>query len=52
MTQEAGLSILSSWLSIYMIVGTEAATLTGLMFVAITLATGVILLLFIGIRNA
>ncbi len=39
--QGAGLPLLSSWQNFYMIVGTAAATLTGLMFVAITLIVGI-----------
>ena len=35
--QEAVLSPLASWQSFYVIIGSAAATLTGLMFVVITL---------------
>jgi hypothetical protein len=37
MTQASELPLLSNWQSFYMIIGTAAATLTGLMFVAATL---------------
>ncbi len=40
MTQGMELSILSHWQNFYMIMGTAAATLTGLMFVATTLLAG------------
>lgn len=40
MTQGTELSILSHWQNFYMIMGTAAATLTGLMFVATTLLAG------------
>lgn len=39
--QEAGVSLLSSWENFYVIVGSAAAALTGLMFVVITLIAGV-----------
>jgi CBS domain containing-hemolysin-like protein len=39
--QEAGLPLLSNWQNFYMIIGTAAATLTGLMFVATTLIAGI-----------
>src|SRR5437867_9387445 len=39
--QEAVLSPLASWQSFYVIIGSAAATLTGLMFVVITLIAGV-----------
>src|SRR5512133_3546456 len=39
--QEAGVSLLTGWQTFYVIVGTAAATLTGLMFVATTLLGGV-----------
>ena len=39
--QQAGLSFLSSWQNFYMIIGTALATLTGLMFVVITLIAGI-----------
>ena len=39
--QEAVLSPLAAWQNFYVIVGTAAATLTGLMFVVITLLAGV-----------
>ena len=35
--QEAGVSLLTTWQNFYVIIGTAAATLTGLMFVVITL---------------
>src|SRR2546421_12135984 len=35
--QEAGVSFLSTWQNFYVIIGSAAATLTGLMFVVITL---------------
>jgi hypothetical protein len=38
--QEAGISLLARWQNFYVIVGTAAATLTGLMFVATTLYAG------------
>ena len=38
--QGSELSLLSSWQNFYMIIGTAAATLTGLMFVATTLFAG------------
>ncbi len=38
--QEAGLPFLTNWQNYYLIIGTAAATLTGLMFVVITLVTG------------
>jgi hypothetical protein len=38
--QEAGLSPLATWANFYVIIGTAAATLTGLMFVVITLISG------------
>jgi hypothetical protein len=41
MTQGADLSLLESWQNFYMIMGTAAATLTGLMFVVTTLIAGV-----------
>jgi hypothetical protein len=37
--QETGVSFLTTWQNFYVIVGTAAATLTGLMFVVITLIT-------------
>jgi amino acid transporter len=40
MTQGYEIPLLSSWQTFYMIVGTAAATLTGLMFVATTLVAG------------
>jgi hypothetical protein len=39
--QEAVLSPLATWQNFYVLIGTAAATLTGLMFVVITLSTGV-----------
>jgi hypothetical protein len=39
--QEAGVSFLTTWQNFYVIIGTAAATLTGLMFVVITLVAGV-----------
>ncbi len=39
--QGSELPLLNSWLNFYMIVGTAAATLTGLMFVATSLAAGI-----------
>jgi hypothetical protein len=39
--QEAGVSLLTTWQSFYVIIGSAAATLTGLMFVVATLITGV-----------
>ena len=39
--QEAGVSGLATWESFYVIIGSAAATLTGLMFVVITLIAGV-----------
>src|SRR4051794_33993162 len=39
--QEAGVSFLSTWQNFYVIIGSAAATLTGLMFVVITLVAGV-----------
>lgn len=41
MIQGSELPLLSSWQNFYMIIGTAAATLTGLMFVAMTLVTGI-----------
>ena len=41
MTQASELSLLSSWQNFYMLVGTAAATLTGLMFVVTTLIAGI-----------
>ncbi len=41
MTQGAELSLLSNWQNFYMIIGTAAATLTGLMFVVTTLIAGI-----------
>ncbi len=41
MTQAAALPFLNNWQSFYMIIGTAAATLTGLMFVATTLIAGI-----------
>jgi amino acid transporter len=41
MTQGADLSLLGSWQNFYMIIGTAAATLTGLMFVVTTLIAGI-----------
>ena len=40
MAQGSGIPILSNWQNFYMIMGTAAATLTGLMFVATTLIAG------------
>jgi hypothetical protein len=40
MIQQAGLPLLTNWQNFYMIIGTAAATLTGLMFVTITLIAG------------
>jgi hypothetical protein len=40
MMQGSDLSLLSNWQNFYMIMGTAAATLTGLMFVATTLLAG------------
>jgi hypothetical protein len=39
--QEAGVSFLSSWQTFYVITGSAAATLTGLLFVVATLSAGV-----------
>jgi len=39
--QEAGVSFLSTWQTFYVIIGSAAATLTGLMFVVATLIAGV-----------
>jgi hypothetical protein len=39
--QEAALSPLATWQNFYVIIGSAAATLTGLMFVVVTLITGV-----------
>ena len=39
--QEAVVSPIASWESFYVIIGTAAATLTGLMFVVVTLITGI-----------
>jgi len=39
--QEAAVSLLSSWQNFYVIIGSAAAALTGLMFVVITLIAGV-----------
>jgi hypothetical protein len=41
MTQGSDLSLLNSWQNFYMLVGTAAATLTGLMFVVTTLIAGI-----------
>jgi FlaA1/EpsC-like NDP-sugar epimerase len=41
MIQGADLSLLGSWQNFYMIIGTAAATLTGLMFVVTTLIAGI-----------
>src|SRR5260370_28423749 len=38
--QEAGVSFLTTWQSFYTIIGSAGATLTGLMFVVITLIAG------------
>ena len=38
--QEAGVSLLTTWQNFYVLIGTAAATLTGLMFVVITLIAG------------
>ncbi len=38
--QEAGVSFLTTWQNFYVIIGSAAATLTGLMFVVITLIAG------------
>jgi hypothetical protein len=40
MTQASQLSLLTEWQNFYMIIGTAAATLTGLMFVAMSLVAG------------
>src|SRR5690348_721920 len=39
--REAGISFLTTWQNFYAIIGTAAATLTGLMFVVMTLIAGV-----------
>ena len=39
--QDAGVALLGTWETFYVIIGTAAATLTGLMFVVITLMAGV-----------
>jgi hypothetical protein len=39
--QEAAVSLLVTWQTFYVLVGTAAATLTGLMFVVVSLLTGV-----------
>lgn len=39
--QEAGLPYLTNWQNFYIIIGSAAATLTGLMFVVITLMAGI-----------
>jgi hypothetical protein len=39
--QEAGLPFLTNWQNFYLIIGSAAATLTGLMFVVITLIAGI-----------
>ncbi len=39
--QEVGLSFLTNWQNFYIIIGTAAATLTGLMFVVVTLIAGI-----------
>ncbi len=39
--QEAGVSFLSTWQNFYVLIGSAAATLTGLMFVVATLIAGV-----------
>jgi hypothetical protein len=39
--REAGISFLTTWQNFYVIIGTAAATLTGLMFVVMTLIAGV-----------
>src|SRR5215472_16651545 len=39
--REAGASFLTTWQNFYVIIGTAAATLTGLMFVVVTLIAGV-----------
>jgi hypothetical protein len=41
MLQGSGLPLLSDWQNFYMIMGTAAATLTGLMFVVTTLIAGI-----------
>jgi hypothetical protein len=41
MMREAGISFLTTWQNFYVITGTAAATLTGLMFVVMTLIAGV-----------
>lgn len=41
MTQGSDVAILSNWQNFYMIMGTAAATLTGLMFVVTTLIAGI-----------
>src|SRR6266700_2206822 len=38
--QEAGVSFLTTWQTFYVIIGSAAATLTGLMFVVISLIVG------------
>jgi hypothetical protein len=38
--QEAGVSILTTWENFYVIIGSSAAALTGLMFVVVTLISG------------
>ena len=39
--QESGMSFLTTWQNFYVLIGTAAATLTGLMFVVVTLSAGV-----------
>lgn len=39
--QEAGLALLTNWQNFYIIIGSAAATLAGLMFVVITLIAGI-----------
>ncbi len=39
--QEAGLPVLASWQNFYIIMGSGAATLTGLLFVVITITSGI-----------
>src|SRR6185436_8510810 len=41
MTQGSELSLLNNWQNFYMLMGTAAATLTGLMFVVTTLIAGI-----------
>src|SRR5258707_160769 len=39
--QESGMSFLTTWQNFYVLIGSAAATLTGLMFVVVTLSAGV-----------